>query len=119
MKKNLYFLSFWLGLAAVLSGAVLFEWLGLPLQPGNVIQVHAAGLLEGAPSVPANGTGYSLDWFTLDGGGGLISGGSYSLISTVGQPDAGTSTDGGFTLEGGFWPGTLQPWHTYLPALLK
>jgi hypothetical protein len=119
MKKNLYFLSFWLGLAAVLSGAVLLERLGLPLQRGNVTQVQAASLLEGAPSVPANSAGYSLDWFTLDGGGGLISGGSYSLISTVGQPDAGTSTNGGFTLEGGFWPGTLQPWHTYLPALRK
>ena len=33
---------------------------------------------------------YSLDWFTIDGGGGTSSGGSY-------------------TLEGGFWPGIVVP----------
>ena len=32
---------------------------------------------------------YSIDWFTIDGGGGTSTGGVYSLSGTIGQPDAG------------------------------
>ena len=46
---------------------------------------------------------YSIDWFTIDGGGGISTGGVYSVCGTIGQPDAGKLTGGGFTLEGGFW----------------
>ena len=52
---------------------------------------------------------YSLDWFTIDGGGGTSSGGSYTLNGTIGQPDAGTLSGGSYTLEGGFWPGIVVP----------
>ena len=54
-------------------------------------------------------TGYSLDWWTVDGGGTTSSaGGSYSLGGTIGQPDAGTSTGGGYALAGGFWRGERE-----------
>jgi hypothetical protein len=46
---------------------------------------------------------YTLDWFTVDGGGGTSTGGVYSVSGTIGQPDAGTMSGGNFTLEGGFW----------------
>ena len=46
---------------------------------------------------------YSLDWSTIDGGGGTSTGGVYSVTGTIGQPDAGTMSGGNFTLEGGFW----------------
>ncbi|MBI5386534.1 MAG: hypothetical protein HZA90_17835 [Verrucomicrobia bacterium] len=46
---------------------------------------------------------YSVDWFTIDDGGGASTGGVYSLSGTIGQPDAGTMSGGNFTLEGGFW----------------
>ena len=46
---------------------------------------------------------YTVDWFSIDGGGGTSSGGQYSLTGTIGQPDAGVMTNGGFTLQGGFW----------------
>ncbi len=46
---------------------------------------------------------YSLDWFTLDGGGGTTTGGVYSVSGTVGQPDAGELSGGPVTLVGGFW----------------
>ena len=46
---------------------------------------------------------YSIDWFTIDGGGGTSTGGVYSVSGTVGQPDAGKMSGGAFTLEGGFW----------------
>lgn len=49
---------------------------------------------------------YTLDWWTVDGGGGTFStGGGYSLGSTAGQPDAGVLTGGRYTLGGGFWRG--------------
>ena len=32
---------------------------------------------------------FSLDWWTMDGGGGTSTGGVYSVTGTVGQPDAG------------------------------
>ena len=47
---------------------------------------------------------YRVDWFTIDGGGGLSSNGQYTLHSTIGQPDASTLMSGGtFTVAGGFW----------------
>jgi len=46
---------------------------------------------------------FSIDWFTIDGGGGTSAGGVYSISGTIGQPDAGHLTGGTFTLDGGFW----------------
>ena len=46
---------------------------------------------------------YSIDWFTIDGGGGTSTGGVYSVSSTIGQPDAGKMSGGTYTIEGGFW----------------
>ena len=46
---------------------------------------------------------YSIDWWTVDGGGGTSTGGVYTVSGTVGQPDAGQMSGGNFTLEGGFW----------------
>ena len=47
-----------------------------------------------------------IDWWTIDGGGGMFSsGGSLGLSGTVGQPDAGAPLTGsGLELVGGFWP---------------
>jgi hypothetical protein len=46
---------------------------------------------------------YTIDWFTIDGGGGTSTGGVYSVSGTIGQPDAGHLSGGNFTLDGGFW----------------
>jgi hypothetical protein len=46
---------------------------------------------------------YSIDWFSVDGGGGASTGGTYTLTGTIGQPDAGAMSGGNFTLVGGFW----------------
>jgi hypothetical protein len=54
-------------------------------------------------TVPARGQTYSIDWQTIDGGGGSSTGGIYSVSGTIGQPDAGKMSGGNFTLEGGFW----------------
>ncbi|HTY86997.1 MAG TPA: hypothetical protein VMB80_05995 [Candidatus Acidoferrum sp.] len=47
---------------------------------------------------------YSINWFTIDGGGGTSTGGMYSVSGTIGQADAGAQMTGGnFALTGGFW----------------
>jgi len=46
---------------------------------------------------------YSIDWSTIDGGGGTSTGGVYSITGTIGQPDAGTMSGGNYTVVGGFW----------------
>ncbi len=46
---------------------------------------------------------YSIDWHSIDGGGGTSTGGVYSVSGTIGQPDAGVMSGGNFTLVGGFW----------------
>jgi hypothetical protein len=45
---------------------------------------------------------YTIDWYSVDGGGGTSSGGNYTVTGTIGQPDAGTSSGGNYTLTGGF-----------------
>lgn len=49
------------------------------------------------------GQTYSIDWSTIDGGGGTSTGGTYQVVGTIGQPDAGTMSGGNYTLQGGFW----------------
>lgn len=47
---------------------------------------------------------FTIDWYTIDGGGGTSAGGNFSLSGTIGQPDAGeTMTGAGFALCGGLW----------------
>src|SRR5213075_861546 len=46
---------------------------------------------------------FSIDWHTIDGGGGTSTGGVYSVSGTIGQPDAGHLSGGNYTLDGGFW----------------
>jgi len=46
---------------------------------------------------------YSIDWFTIDGGGGTSTGGVYSVSGTIGQPDAGHMTGANYAVDGGFW----------------
>jgi len=50
---------------------------------------------------------YSIDWFTVDGGGGASAGGAYVLCGTIGQPDAGESSGGDYSISGGFWAVTV------------
>lgn len=49
---------------------------------------------------------FSIDAYTIDGGGGTSLGGGFELSGTIGQPDAGAHFGGGFELIGGFWSAT-------------
>lgn len=46
---------------------------------------------------------YTVDWYTIDGGGGTSSNGQYVVSGTIGQPDAGVMSGGSYSLAGGFW----------------
>jgi hypothetical protein len=49
-----------------------------------------------------------------------VSGGSYELLSTAGQPEGDTILNGGqYSLKSGFWPGYVTYFTTYLPVVLK
>ncbi len=54
-------------------------------------------------SAVASAQSYSIDWFSIDGGGGTSTGGVYSISGTIGQVDAGRMSGGNFSIEGGFW----------------
>ena len=67
--------------------------------------ILALGLLFPAAGFTQN---YSIDWYKVSGGGGTISGGSYTLTSTIGQHDAVAPMtvtgygNSGYSLTGGF-----------------
>jgi hypothetical protein len=55
-------------------------------------------------AVRVSAQSYSIDWYTIDGGGGTSTGGVYSVSGTIGQPDAGVAMTGaGYSVTGGFW----------------
>lgn len=52
----------------------------------------------------ASAQSYSIDWFSVAGGGGTSTGGVYSVTGTIGQADAGSTMSGGsFSVDSGFW----------------
>ena len=73
------------------------------------------GLLAALASARAQN--YSIDWFTIDGGGGTSTGGVYSLSGTIGQPDAGTLSGGSYSLVGGFWGAVIPVQQVGAPTL--
>jgi hypothetical protein len=46
---------------------------------------------------------YSIDWFTMDGGGGSGSAGTFLMSGTIGQPDAASGSADGVVFLGGYW----------------
>jgi hypothetical protein len=61
---------------------------------------------------------YSIDWFTIDGGGGTSTSGVFSVSGTIGQPDAGgPMSSGQYSLIGGFWALPIAMQATGAPTL--
>ncbi len=75
--------------------------------------------VSGALAQVGDGDEYSLTWFTVDGGGGVSSGGEYVLRGTIAQPDAGALAAGDYALGGGFWPGGGVSYRIYLPIVFR
>lgn len=83
-----------------------------------VIAFALLGVVSASALVP----GYTLDWWTVDGGGSIsITGGSYNLGGSIGQPDAGTISGGSYSLAGGFWDGAAaaQERSIFMPLIRR
>ena len=69
-------------------------------------KLWVVGILAFAETLAqSSGGNFEITKSTIDNGGGLSSGGGFSLSGTIGQPDANhkISTGGKFSLSGGFW----------------
>ena len=71
----------------------------------HILILLTASLVLTIPVLAQSGGAYVLEWHTIDGGGGVSSGGIYTITCTIGQPDAEWSSGGDYELLGGFWPG--------------
>ena len=72
------------------------------------------------PAMAQSGGGYDLTWSTIDGGGGELTGGEYTLAGTVGQPEPGALTGGPYIAEGGFWAMFSETvYRIFLPLVLR
>jgi uncharacterized membrane protein len=74
-----------------------------------------------APVAVLAAQAFTLNWWSVDAGGGSSQGSSYTLSGGSGQPEAGSSQGGSYTLTGGFWTGGSQvlPVQVFLPLVLK
>lgn len=79
--------------------------------PGWMVAVSVAALfvaVTGAASAagpdppPEAVAADAMDWWSVDGGGGRASGGTWTVVSAIGQFDAGSLSGGSLDLEGGF-----------------
>lgn len=68
-----------------------------------ILATFGAGLLLMALPAGVIAQNYAIDRHRIDGGGGTSTSGLYSLRGAIGQPAAGVSSGGGYTLTGGFW----------------
>ncbi len=70
-------------------------------------RTHAIAISLGmALAGAAQAQPFQIDWHTIDGGGGLSTGGSFELYGTIGQHDAGGPMNGSsYEVVGGFWAG--------------
>lgn len=52
----------------------------------------------------------TVEWSTIDGGGGVSAGGAYTVAGTIGQCDTFRVSGGSYAISGGFWalPELLQ-----------
>ena len=57
----------------------------------------------GVKAKAQSGDGFEITSYTIDDGGRYSAGDGFWLGGTIGQPDAGVHTGGGFDLSGGFW----------------
>jgi len=82
-------------------------------------------LASSLPAAAQTGDGYDVTWFTIDGGGVMLSlGDGFSLGGTIGQADAGSLSGDGYTLVGGFWGGGVPPggpeaYNVCLPIVMR
>lgn len=83
---------------------------GVPVFAGTGEDIGKAGataeLEERRENEISRGGVFSISQYAIYGGGGEVSSADdFRIIGTLGQPEAGTLSGGGFELVGGFWAG--------------
>ena len=65
--------------------------------------------------------GFTIPWWTVDGGGAQSAGGPYTLTGTFGQPDASCVSGEDYELKGGFWQSctTTRVYRVFLPLISR
>jgi hypothetical protein len=66
--------------------------------------------------------GFTINWWSVDGGTGHSMGGDFTLKGIMGQPDTGTMSGGEYQINGGFWDAPGAPGHddiVFLPLVRK
>ncbi len=58
------------------------------------------------------------NFFAVAGGGGISSGGTFTVHGTIGQAVAGVATGGDYRLVTGFWIDNNQ-WSVYVPVVTR
>lgn len=68
--------------------------------------IAAFGMIHGTSSASGVCGVFEIIWSTTDDGGGIVTGGAFTLeSSTIGQPDPGLMLGSNLEFDGGFWPG--------------
>ncbi len=84
-----------------------------------VVCLLVGGLVISTASASIQSNDYSVSWYTFDGGGDVSTGGDYTVMGTIGQPDAGQhSRHSTYNLTGGFWAWVAR-YLDYLPLIEK
>jgi hypothetical protein len=83
-----------------------------------IVALLIAGLAISAASASIQADDYSVTWYTFDGGGDVSTGGDYTIMGSIGQPDAGQHSGTGYDLTGGFWAWVTR-YLGYLPLIKR
>lgn len=78
-----------------------------------------AGLATVVAVIGQSSSGSYELWWRTNAGGGSSTGGGYTVQAAIGQPLAGASSGGTFTIASGFFGGGPEKYKRYLPALAK
>ncbi len=78
------------------------RWLIAVSVAALVVAAAVAASAAGPDPPPEVVAADAMDWWSVDGGGGRANGGAWSVVSTIGQFDAGSLSGGSLDLEGGF-----------------
>jgi hypothetical protein len=74
----------------------------------GLIALQARAAETPVESSATGGGAYAVQHWTVDGGGGRSSGGTFAISGTIAQADADPlqpSSGGSYAITGGFWPG--------------
>jgi hypothetical protein len=83
---------------------------------GILFLLTAGGFAIAAPNA------FTINWWTVDGGGGTSQGGDFTVSGNIGQHDTSPLMEGGdYSVVGGFWGGAIvnPDSYLYLPLVLR